>query len=90
MSDAATEGTNLGVDHIKEHMEVIGSCGHKVGVVDHMESGAIKLAKNSSPDGRHHYIPSAWVARVDEHVHLTKNHQDAQKEWKDNAGDCGC
>lgn len=51
------EGTNAGVAGIKERMDVIASCGKKVGVVDHVEGGAIKLTKNDSKDGQHHFIP---------------------------------
>ena len=36
---------------VKDRMEVIASCGKKVGVVDHVEGGAIKLTKNDSKDG---------------------------------------
>src|SRR5436853_486435 len=50
---------------IKPHMEVISSCGCRVGTVDHMEGGAIKLTQKDSPDGQHHFIPTGWVARVD-------------------------
>src|SRR5450432_767672 len=62
------EGTNAGVSGIKERMDVIASCGKKVGVVDHVEGGAIKLTKNDSPDGQHHFIPTGWVDHVDSHV----------------------
>ena len=84
------EGTNVGVSGIKERMNVIASCGTKVGVVDHMEGGAIKLTKNDSPDGQHHFIPTNWVDRVDSHVHLKKNHVETQKSWKCDAASCGC
>jgi Uncharacterized protein conserved in bacteria (DUF2171) len=33
-------------------MDVIASCGKKVGVVDHVGGGAIKLTKKDSPDGQ--------------------------------------
>jgi len=67
---------------IREHMDVIGSCGNKLGKVDHVEGSHIKLTKNDSPDGLHHMIPMAWVARVDEHVHLSKNCGEAKREWQ--------
>ena len=73
---------------ISEHMDVIASCGTKVGVVDHLEGGAIKLTKNDSPDHQHHYIPTSWVARVDKHVHLTKNSSEARQGWKSDAAAC--
>ena len=67
---------------IRDHMDVIGSCGNKLGVVDHVEGGAIKLTKKDSADGQHHLIPMNWVERVDEHVHLNKNCGEAKKEWQ--------
>ena len=30
----------------------------------------------------HHFIPTSWVARVDDHVHLSKNCGEAKREWK--------
>lgn len=68
--------------NIREHMDVIGSCGMKLGRVDHVDGDRIKLTKNDSADGQHHYIPSNWVARVDEHVHLSKDCGAAKQEWQ--------
>ena len=73
---------------IAERMDVIASCGTKIGVVDHLEARAIKLTKNDSPDQMHHYIPTSWVARVDKHVHLTKNSSEARQGWKADAASC--
>ena len=64
-------------------MDVIASCGKKVGVVDRVEGDSIKLTKKDSPDGHHHLIPTSWVARVDQHVHLNKNSEEAAREWQD-------
>ena len=63
-------------------MDVIGSCGNKLGVVDHVEGDRIKLTKNDSPDGQHHFVPLAWVSQVDNHVHLSKDCGQAKKEWQ--------
>ncbi len=73
---------------IRERMDVIASCGKKVGVVDHVEAGAIKLTKNDSPDGQHHFIPKGWVDHVDTHVHLKKNSQETEQGWKPDAAAC--
>ena len=81
------EGTDAG---IKEHMDVIASCGKKVGVVDHVGGGAIKLTKKDSPDGQHHFIPVGWVERVDSHVHLKKNSMETEQDWKSAAAACVC
>lgn len=70
------------IANIREHMDVIGSCGNKLGKVDHVMGSEIKLTKNDSPDGQHHLIPTSWVSRVDEHVHLTKNCGEAKREWQ--------
>ena len=66
---------------IKEHMPVIGADGQQLGKVDHLDGGAIKLTKNDSPDGQHHWIPMSWVTQVDEHVHISHSSQDAMREW---------
>jgi len=75
-------GTAKTAGDIKSHMDVIGSCGNKLGVVDGVEGDRIKLTKKDSPDGAHHYVPKAWVTRVDEHVHLNKDCAEAKKEWQ--------
>jgi len=73
---------------IRERMDVIASCGKKVGVIDHLEGGAIKLTRNDSPDGQHHFIPMGWVDHVDNHVHLKKNSAETEREWKSDAMAC--
>jgi len=75
---------------IGDHMDVIASCGKKVGVVDHVEGGSIKLTKKDSQDGQHHFIPVGWVDHVDSHVHLKKNSQETEQNWKSDAASCGC
>jgi hypothetical protein len=87
---ATVEGEDVGVGGIQEHMNVIASCGKKVGVVDRVEASAIKLTRKDSPDDQHHFIPLSWIARVDSHVHLNKNSKEAVEGWKSNAASCGC
>ena len=62
----------IDVNKIVEHMDVIAVDGESLGKVDHMQDGKIKLTKNSSPDGQHHFVPLDWVDHVDAHVHLNK------------------
>jgi hypothetical protein len=39
-------------------MAVFGSCGNRLGTVDHFEDGAIKLRRTGpDADGHHHFIP---------------------------------
>jgi hypothetical protein len=81
-------GSMKSASDIRERMDVIASCGKKVGVVDHVEGGAIKLTRNDSPDGQHHFIPTGWVDHVDAHVHLKKNSQETEQGWKSDAAEC--
>lgn len=66
---------------IKEHADVVASCGTKIGRVDHVEGSHIRLTKSDSPDGVHHTIPLSWVASVDSKVHLNKDHVAVQDGW---------
>ncbi|WP_076072856.1 DUF2171 domain-containing protein [Sphingomonas montana] len=59
---------------IKEHMNVIGADGVHVGTVDHLDGDRIKLTKNDSGDGKHHYIATGLVAEVEgDTVRLSAN-----------------
>lgn len=55
---------------IRQHMEVVASDGERIGQVDEVDGDRIKLTKDSA--GHHHHVAIADVARVDEHVHLSK------------------
>lgn len=55
---------------VQKDMEVRDSDGAHVGTVDGVEGDRIKLTRNDSPDGEHHYVGLDAVERVDEHVHL--------------------
>jgi hypothetical protein len=65
-------------------MEVVGSDGRHVGIVDHLEGkDRIKLAKHDPKSGgRHHFIPVGWVDHVNEHVLLNKSSRDAMDQWQ--------
>ncbi len=67
---------------IVERMDVIASDGTKIGIVDHMEGpDRIKLTKQGSSDGQHHYVPLSWIDHVDTHVHLNKTSTAAKAGW---------
>jgi hypothetical protein len=55
-----------------------------VGKVDHLDGAdKIKLTKQSSPDGQHHYfIPVSWIDHVDQHVHLNKTGADVTAQQR--------
>ena len=73
----------MNAKNIREHMDVISSCGKTVGRVDRVEDRSIKLTKDAQgARGEHRYIPLIWVERVDVQVHLNKTCADVQQEWQ--------
>lgn len=67
---------------IREHMEVIGSDGERIGRVDHVKGNEIELAKLDLGSGlKHHMIPMTWIDHVDEHVHLNLTKDAAKASW---------
>ena len=80
----AASGADPGA--IKPQMDVISSCGCKVGTVDRMEGGVLKLTRRDSPDGRHHFVPMSWIDHVDEHVHLNKDAGETRKALESDLG----
>jgi len=75
-----------GTEKIRDHMDVICSCGKRLGTVDRVEGDSIKLTK-SDPEagGRHHWVPLDWVDHVDNQVHLNRNSEEAEQEWEEEA-----
>ena len=68
---------------IKEHMPVVCSNNQQFGTVDKLDGDSIKLTKDKS--GQHHWIPSEWVTRVDDKVHIDRPGQQAMREWSTSA-----
>lgn len=69
---------------IKQHMNVVGSDGTRVGTVDRIEGDRIKLARSDSGEGGHHYLGKHLVDRVDaEQVHLSLPAAEA-RAWAEN------
>ena len=70
----------MDTSQIKEHMPVVCSNGGPFAMVDHLDAGnTIKLTKDDQ--GNHHWIPLAWVTRVDDHVHIDRPADQATQEW---------
>ena len=69
---------------IQEHMEVLGSDGKHVGIVDSLDDpDRIKLTRHDPKSGnKHHFIPLDWVDHVDSCVHLNKSSRDAMAQWQ--------
>jgi hypothetical protein len=68
---------------IAQYMEVVGSDGAHVGIVERIEGAEeIKLAKDD-PDagGRERYIPMTWLAHAEMKVHLNLPAAEAKARW---------
>lgn len=68
------------LSRIQPHMNVIGADGVKLGTVDAVEGGRIKLVKadSGSHSGHHHYISGGLVAGVQgDEVRLSANADNA-------------
>ena len=73
----------VNVANIAAHMEVLGSDGKHVGTVDHLEGeDMIKLTRQDSPHGHHHFIPVDWVSDVSDTVRLGKTSDEVFSEWE--------
>ena len=72
------------MQEIRERMKVVGSDKQPVGTVDKVEGSRIKLTRNDpEAEGRHHYIPSDWVERIDgDQVWLRQKAEDAREGWQ--------
>ena len=70
--------------NISEHMEVVGSDGQHVGVVDKVQDGQIKLTRNDSEaGGQHHLLPVDLVDAVEsEQVRLNLPAEEAKARWQ--------
>lgn len=63
-------------------MNVVGSDGQHVGVVDHVDATMIKLKRmDTAASGVHHLIPTDWVEKVDHKVMLKVTAADAKNRW---------
>ncbi len=67
-------------DDIRSGMQVLGSDGGMIGVVDGVDGPDIRVREGSEAAGRH-AVPLAWVSRVDEHVHLDRSAALARDTW---------
>ena len=64
------------LSQIRQHMEIVGADGARVGTVDAVEGDRIKLVKadSGSHGGHHHYLSGGLVAAVEgETVRLSAN-----------------
>ena len=70
----------INASQIKPNTPVVCSNNRQFGVVDHMEgTDTIKLSKDDK--GQHHYIPTAWVKKIDDKIHIDRPGDQAMREW---------
>ena len=68
---------------IKERMAVISADGQRVGTVERVEGGQIRLSgDDTTTGGLAHLIPLEWVASADGEVKLNAPTQKVRREWK--------
>jgi hypothetical protein len=55
------------ISQVREHMDIIGADGAKVGTVDSVEGNRIKMIKadSGSHGGHHHYVSEGLIASIE-------------------------
>ncbi len=53
------------IDQVREDMTVTGPDGEDCGRVDGVEDGMIKLTRNDSADGQHHYLEAGLIEEIE-------------------------
>jgi hypothetical protein len=70
-------------DRVREHMTVVGPDGQTCGKVDSVDGGRIKLTRNDSADGQHHYLDASHIEGIEgDQIRLIRT-----PDW--NTGDSG-
>lgn len=71
---------------IRENMEVVGSCGNHVGIVEQVEGREIRLARNHPKAGwQNHWVPLDWVESVNGVVVLDRDSDQVHRDWRPSA-----
>ena len=73
----------MGIDEIREGMEIIGADGVHVGTVDRIEGRRIKLTRpdsgSGSHEGHHHFLSIGLVAGIEgDQVRLSATAENAE------------
>ena len=63
-------------------MQVLTSDGEYIGNVENPGDDGFTLRRLTGGDGEHERVPTLWVHRVDEHVHLNRTGAEAIAGWK--------
>lgn len=77
------ENSAKSIYDIRPHAEVVGSDGARVGTIDRVEYGEIKLTRTGSPDDQHHFIPTDAVEKVSGNkVFLSQTAAQVKQTWR--------
>ena len=75
---------------VREGMQVLGSDGGMIGEVSGVHGNHIHVRPTPPVEGgAEHVVPLAWVARVDDHVHLQRTAALARDTWQSHEGGGG-
>ncbi|MFN4250193.1 DUF2171 domain-containing protein [Deinococcus sp.] len=66
ISDRIAQNLKARLEQSGEHLQVKDVHGEHVGTVDHLDGERVKLTKNDSADGQHHYLSLDQVESVDD------------------------
>ncbi len=73
---------------IREHMDVVGNDGERVGKVDKVRGDHIILTKSDSDDNRHHAIDCSMVQSIEgDQVRLDVSASEAKDRWQETDND---
>ena len=75
------EGRPL-LDLVIAGMAVVDSEGTRVGTVDKVEGGHLKILRpDQEPRNMHQYVTPDWMAAVDDRVRLNRTLDEARRLW---------
>lgn len=75
------EGRPL-LDLVIRGMAVVDSDGTRVGIVDKVEGGHLKIERpEQRPRNEHQYVTPDWIAAVDDRVRLNRTLDEAKRLW---------
>ena len=75
------EGRPL-LDLVISGMAVVSSDGTRVGTVDKVEGGHLKISRpDQASRNEHQYVTPDWIAAVDDRVRLNRSLDEAKRLW---------
>jgi hypothetical protein len=74
------EGTAMDTTTIRPGMVVFGACGNRLGKVECLDGRLIKLREDGPDGGSEHFVPLAWVGRIDQAVYLCGEIREGREE----------